>query len=251
MTHSKNWFWILLNVLIVIIVLNVVFFVMPMLAALRASYPPARTMTVSAQGETIATPDLAEITFSVVSQGDNPQDLSSDNSSKMNAVLEFVSSQGIASSDIATTGYDLEPSYQYDKTSQRNFIVGYTLTQTVTVKVYDLTEVAPLLGGLTPLGVNQVGGVNFTFSDEDAALAPARADAFNKAKEKAIEMASEAGVTLGPIVSVSENGNVPQPLPYYAMAAGAGNSSAPSISPNIQPGTQDLTDSVTITYALQ
>ena len=170
----------------------------------------------------------------------------------MNAVLQFVSSQGIASSDIATTAYDLEPNYQYDKTTQRNFIVGYTLTQTVTVKVHDLTQVAPLLGGLAPLGVNQIGGVNFTFADEEAVIAPARADAFSKAKAKAMEMASQAGTSLGAVLNVSESGTTPPPRPYYNMASGMGGGvSGASVAPNIQPGTQDITDDVTITYALQ
>ena len=108
---------------------------------------------------TTATPDLAEITFSVVSTGQNPQTLQTNNTNKMNAALQFLASQNIATSDIATTGYDLEPAYNYDNTTQSNYITGYTLTQTVTVKIHDLTNVATVLGGLAPLGVNQIGGV--------------------------------------------------------------------------------------------
>lgn len=252
MEKQKFYFWALLNVLLVVAIVLAVFVGAPTLLAFRASYLPARTITVTAQGKTTATPDLAEISFSVLSQGANPQILSTNNTSKMNAVLQFISSQGITASDTATTAYDLEPNYQYDSTTQRQYITGYTLTQTVTVKIHDLTKVASVLGGLAPLGVNEIGGVNFTFNNEDDALAVARADAFTQAKAKAMEMASAAGVGLGEVVSVSESGNVPPPLPYYAMASGAAsNASVPSIAPNIQPGTQDITDDVTITYALQ
>ena len=161
--------------------------------------------------------------------------------------------ENIATSDIATTGYDLEPAYNYDNTTQRNYITGYTLTQTVTVKIHDLTNVATVLGGLAPLGVNQIGGVTFTFNDPDEFLAVARADAMNKAEAKAMQMASEAGTSLGEVVNVSENSIVPQPYPVYNMAApmaAMGASSAAS-TPNIQPGSQDVTDNVTITYALR
>jgi uncharacterized protein YggE len=252
MTEAKNWFWVLLDAVLATLVIGVLGVGLPVLVQWAASMPPARTITVSAQGMTTATPDLAEITFSVVSQGQNPQTLETNNTSKMNAVLQFVSSQNIASSDITTTGYDLEPTYQYDNSTQRNFITGYTLTQTVTVKIHNLANVATVLGGLTPLGVNQIGGVNFTFNDSDEFVAVARADAMNKAEEKAVQMASEAGASLGEVVNVSENSIVPQPFPVYAMASGAAMSVPAAVStPNIQPGSQDVTDNVTITYALR
>ena len=168
----------------------------------------------------------------------------------MNAVMQFVSSQGIASSDIATTGYDLEPNYQYDRNSGRNFITGYTLTQTVEVKIKDLTKVAGVLGGLAPLGVNQIGGVNFTFQDQDTFIAAARSDAMNKAKQQAMAMASEAGASLGEVVTVSESSYIPFPQTPYAVSNAMGAVAAP-VTPSIQPGSQDVTDSVTVTYELR
>lgn len=247
MERSKLWFWILLDVLIVAAIVNVVFFVMPMLANLGASYAPARTLTVTAEGKTTATPDLAEIDFSVVTQGKNPAELSDNNNSKMNAVLQFVESQGIATSDIKTTSYNLAPVYQWDKNTQRNYITGYTLTQTVETKVRDLSKVASVLGGLAPLGVNQIGNVNFTFANDETVLAAARKDAFAKAIEKAKSMAADAGVSLGPVVSVAENHYIPGPQPVYAAAATAVGLGG-GVSPSIQPGTQEITDTVTIVY---
>ncbi len=252
MDESKHWFWVLLDALLASLIIGVLGVGLPALVKFSAAAAPARTITVNAEGMTTATPDLAEITFSVLSQGQNPQDLTTNNTDKMNAVLEFVSSENIASSDIATTGYDLEPDYQYDNATQSNFITGYTLTQTVTVKIHDLTNVATVLGGLAPLGVNQIGGVDFTFNDPNSFLAVARADAMSKAQAEAEQMASAAGASLGEVVNVSENGIVPQPFPIYNMAAptAMGVSGAAASTPNIQPGSQDVTDNVTVTYAL-
>jgi uncharacterized protein YggE len=189
----------------------------------------------------------------VVSQGQDPKTLATDNTKKMNAVLQFVSSQNIATSDIATTGYDLEPTYTYNNKTQDNTITGYTLTQTVTVKIHDLTNVATVLSGLTPLGVNEIGGVDFTFNNTDTFVALARADAMNKVKVKAVQMANQAGASLGEVVSVAENSYVPSPVTVYKTAspvAAMGISSADS-TPTIETGTQDVTDNVTITYALR
>lgn len=253
MKEAQLWFWILLNALLVSLVIAILGVGLPLAVQWGNSVPPARTITVTAEGKTTATPDIAEISFSVVTQGQNPQTLSSNNTDKMNAVMQFVSSQNIASSDIATTGYNLQPNYQYDKNTQANFITGYTLTQTVDVKVRDLKNVASVLGGLAPLGVNQIGGVNFTFSDPDAFLAVARVDAINKAQIKALQMAQDAGTSLGRVVNVSENGITPRPFPVYNMSmssAGSGMAVAPS-TPDVQPGSQDVTDDVTITYSLR
>ncbi len=246
----KSLFWMLFTLLIAVAIVNVIFFVMPFLSNWSASFYPSRTMTVSAEGKTTAGPDLAEVSFSVVSQGQNPDTLATNNNNKMNAVLQFVASQGIADADVKTTNYNLSPNYQYDKTTQRNFITGYTLTQTVDVKIRDLSKVAPVLAGLTPLGVNQIGNVNFTFADQEKYLSVARADAFDKIEKKAQEMAAAAGVRLGRVIGVSEYGT-PVPIYYGAdKAMGMGGAVTASV-PTIQPGTQDITDQVTVVYEIR
>lgn len=236
-----------MDALLAVAIVNLVFFVMPAVRRLGESFAPAHTLTVTAQGKTLAAPDLAEISFSVVTQGANPSDLSNLNDQKMNAAIGFLESQGIATSDIATADYSLAPIYQSGKTVLRGGISGYMLTQTVTVKVRDLSKVASVLGGLAPLGVNQVGSVDFTFSDGNKALAAARADAFSLARAKAQEMAQEAGVSLGRPVSVAENSYLPQPF-YGAMDSAVALSAGSAAVPNLQPGTREITDSVTIVY---
>lgn len=249
---AKLWFWILINIFIVALILFVLGGAFPWANQYASSLTPARTVTVSAQGMTTATPDLAELSFSVVSQGANPQSLSNANNTKMNSVMEFLSSQNIASSDIQTTGYDLSPNYDYSGGNQ-SAISGYTLTQTVEVKIHDnFAPVATVLGGLAPLGVNEIGGVTFTFNDQDDVAAAARVDAMNKAEAKAKVLASLAGASLGEVINVNENSVVPFPGPVYSAAEGmsAMNVSAP-VAPDIQPGSEQVTDNVTITYALR
>lgn len=247
----KVWFWLLLNVLLVALIVFVLGGALPSAVQYGGSLAPAREVTVSAQGKTTATPDLAEISLSVVSQGSNPQGLSNDNNTKMNAVMQFLGSQNIATSDIMTTSYDLQPNYQYDKQSGKSTIFGYTLTQTLQVKIHDLTQVASVLGGLAPLGVNQIGGVLFTFNDKTDIVAAARTDAMNKAKAMAQALASDSGASLGKVVSVSENSVIPYPVTYNLSAGMAAMTASPAIAPTIQPGTQDVTDNVTVTYALR
>jgi len=249
---TKFWFWVLLDVLILVLVLNVVFFVMPALDKLGRSFAPTHVITVSAQGKTTAIPDIAEVSFSIVAQGANPNDLTNQNNSKMNQVVDFVKSKGIDAKDIQTTSYNLQPNYSYDRTTGKSTIFSYTLTQTVSVKIRDFGKIGDILAGLTPLGVNQISGPNFTFDDPEKFMALARADAIAKAHEQAVDMVRAAGTSLGEIVTISENG---QPVPIFygardAFGAAASGAAVPP-SPQVQPGSQDITDTVSITYALR
>jgi uncharacterized protein len=253
MDKYKKYFWILLDVLMAAVVVNLVFFVMPAIQKFGNAQYAGRTISVSAEGKTTVTPDLAESSFSVVSQGKNPQDLADSNNQKISAVVTFLKSEGLTDNDIKTTSYNLAPDYQYDRNTQRNYITGYTVTQTVTVKMRDFAKVPEIIGGLTPLGVNQIGGINFSVENDEKFLSVARADAFAKAKAKAEEMAGQNGVRLGRVLNVAESQGV-MPYSYYASAA---KSMAPApmaaevAVPTIEPGTQEVKDDVTITYELE
>lgn len=249
MDKAKVWFWILLDVLIAAAAVNLVFFVMPTVQRFGNSLAPVRTITVSAEGKTTVSPDLAESSFSVLSQGKNPQDLADSNNQKISAVIQFLKSEGLDSKDIATTAYNLSPDYRYDQNTQRNYITGYTLTQTVTVKMRDFKKVPEIIGGLTPLGVNQIGGINFTVEDNEKFLKIARTDAFDKAKAKAEEMASQNGARLGRVLNIAESQG-PIPIPYYFGAAAKVSAPMEVAAPTIEPGTQEVKDDVTLTYEL-
>lgn len=250
--NSKKYFWILLDVLVLGIIVNLVFFVMPAIKHFGDSLAPARTISVTAEGKTIASPDVAEVSFSVVSQGTNPEQLAARNNDKMNAVIQNLTGQGIDKKDIKTTSYDLSPNYNYDRNTGRSYIYGYTLTQTLLVKIRDLAKAPAVVGGVTPLGVNQIGGISFTIDDPEKFLADARADGFKKAQAKAREMASANGVKLGALLGISDY-QQNQPVPYFKEAAGfsAAPSSAPVPPPALESGTQELKVQVTLTYALE
>jgi uncharacterized protein len=249
----KSWFWLLLNVFLVGIILNLFLFVMPTLDRFKESLVPMRTLAVSAEGKTTVVPDLAQLSLSVVSRGLNPEDLARTNNEKMNSVIRTVKEQGVEDGDIKTTGYDLSPNYEYDESRRTSYISGYTLTQTVRLKIRDLPKVASVLSAVTPLGVNQIGGIVFTVDDPETALRDARADAFAKAREKASTMAAQSGARLGRLVNVNEHGPV---MPYYlkqeaAFGRGGADMAQAVPAPSIQPGSEEVTVTVSLTYAIE
>jgi len=217
-----------------------------------ASLYPSRTIMVNADGKATISPDMARTSFSVVSEGPKPEDLQVDNAKKMGAAVDFVKGLGIEAKDIKTTNYNLSPRYEYDETRNKSFISGYTLTQTTSVKVRDLNKVAKLLGGLSELGVNDIGSVSFETEDQDKYLAEARNEAFAKAHAKAAEMAMANGVRIKRIVNFSEyQGGPIYPYSYEAFGKGGDAVMSSSVVPPIEPGTDEITVQVSVTYEIQ
>lgn len=251
MNNAKTWFWVLLDGLIVLAAINLLFFVMPAIQKFGNAQYSVRTISVSAEGKTTVTPDIAQSSFSVISRGKNPEDLADTNNEKVSTVIGFLKAQGLPDADMKTTSYNLSPDYQYDENTQRNFITGYTLTQTVSVKMRDFKKIPTILAGLTPLGVNQIGGIYFTVENPETFLGVARAQAIERARQKAEEMARESGARLGRVMNVSESSG--GPTPYYAYGrGGALEMASKSVSlPTIEPGTEEITNVVTITYELR
>ncbi len=242
------------NILLVVIVFAVV---LMSNAALKwsLSLSPSKTINVNAEGKATVSPDIAKTSFSVVSEGSNPEILQTDNSKKMTAAIDFVKSQGVNEKDIKTTNYSLSPRYEYNETRRQSFITGYTLNQTTLVKIRDLNKVAKIIGGLSELGVNQIGSVSFEVDERDKYLIEARSEAFSKAHQKAAEMASLKGVRIKRVINFSENQNGPPYLPYpypsFERNVGGLDYISQSPLPTIQPGTEEVTIQVNVTYEIE
>jgi len=213
--------------------------------------PYARTITVDGEGKINATPDTGHMSLSVVSQGATVKQVTTDNNTKMNAVIAAVKGAGIADADITTSQYSLEPQYDYNSSSSGTYkIKGYNLTQAIALKIHDLNKVDDVLDVGTKAGANEVGSLSFDIDDTGPVKAKARQQAFDKAKQKAQDMASEAGVSLGRIVTFSESTPyTPGPIMYDMAVKSVGNEAA-APAPTIQTGQQELTMDVSVTYEI-
>ncbi len=247
---GRRWFWVVLNIMLASASVALLVAVRP-ISRYGDSLISSRVFYVSAEGKAVVSPDIANLSFSVVSEGKDPAVLQEDNNTKMRVALDHVKAQGVDEKDIKTAQYDLQPRYEYDEKTRRSFISGYVLTQAVFIKVRDISKVAAILAGLPERGINQIGSISFDVDDPDTYLSTARNEAFGKARAKAEEMARANGLMLGRIVNVSESG-WPGPVYYGAAMGGKGGDmlSAPT-PPPIQPGTQEVKVQVSIAFELK
>jgi uncharacterized protein len=212
--------------------------------------PYARTITVTADGKVTSKPDIALIDLSVVSQSKTVKAVTQDGNVKMGLVIDAVKKLGIEAKDITSTQYNLYPNYVYPQNASPK-IDGYNLTQDIQVKVRNLDIVDDVLDAGITAGANQIGQLTFDIDDPSALKAQARDKAFVTAKEKALQMTKAAGVTLGRVVTFSEDAGYQPPIfANYAMKAmDSVGSAAPA--PSIEPGSKELDLSISVTYEIE
>lgn len=214
------------------------------------------TITVSDFGEVYAKPDLVTMNFSVVSEAKEVSDAMSENTKKMNKVIDVLKEQGVEEKDLKTTSYNIYPRYDYIKSetiSGQRVLTGYEVNQTLEVKIRSVEKIGTIISKATEAGSNQIGSLQFTIDNEEEFKKQARELAIEKAKQKAVQTTSQLGVKLGKITNFSENFYVP----YYDArnvylkeeAMGMGSADATPI-PSVESGENTISVSVTITYEI-
>lgn len=218
---------------------------------------PARTFSVDGSAEIDVVPDVAVFSVTVLSEGDkNIANIQKVNSEKMNAITEFAKEQGIKERDLKTLQYNLNPRYGSSICTPAGYcppatIEGYTLTQSLEIKVRDTEILSNLLSGVVEKGANTVSDVRFVLDDDTEAKNEAREEAIAKAKDKAKAIAKAAGFRLGELITLYESSDI-APMPYYdAMGGGAAMELSAKAAPSIQPGTQPTKVTVTLTYEVK
>jgi hypothetical protein len=113
-----------------------------------------------------------------------------------------------------------------------------------------LDGVGEIVDAATQAGANNVSSPVFAIDDPETVKTEARAEAFAKAKTRAEDLAKAAGVTLGDIVTFSENDGEVAPQPYYNAYLSADSMAEKSVGAAIAPGSQEVNVTVNVTYAI-
>jgi len=177
------------------------------------------SLNLSATGEVKVAPDMATITFGVVTEAATAQEAMALNATQMTRVAAALRRAGVAERDIQTSGLNLQAQYDYVQNEPPK-LRGYQATNRVTVNINDLTKVGTTADAVVAAGVNQIDGISFGLKDPKTAEDQARRLAVQALQAKARLYAEALGVQLGGIRSLNEGGGyTPQPpMPVFAMA---------------------------------
>lgn len=194
--------------------------------------------TVTGEGKVTVVPDTAIVDLGITVSRPTVKAAQTQVNSVINTISQSIKDLGISAKDIKTSNYSIYPQYN-------DRITGYQVNASLTVTVREIDKVNQVIDIATAKGANTVGGIQLTVDDarQKELLQQAREMAVKDAKSKAESLANAAGLTLGKIVNVQEDANN-FPRPIMSMLAIA--DSTPKT--NIQPGSTDISTSVTLFY---
>ena len=216
--------------------------------------PPMRIISMVGHGEVKSAPDMAVVTLGVVREARTAREALSANNEAMRNVMTTVKDAGVAEKDIQTSGFSVQPKFIYPKQSSTGErppprIVGYTVSNNVSIIVRKLDALGPVLDGVVTAGSNQISGVSFSIAEPKPLRNEARKLATADAIAKAQLYAKAAGVALGPIQTISEQGGLRPPVPVVRQARTLGMQAEAAVP--VARGEQSITMQVHITWLIK
>jgi uncharacterized protein YggE len=205
-------------------------------------------LDINATGEVTRVPDLAIISAGVVSRSTTASAALQDTANRMEKVLAALKRAGVEDRDIQTSSVNLNAEYRYPE-NQPPQLVGYTASNTVTVRFRDIRNSGKIVDALVGQGANQINGPSLVVDKPEAALDEARAKAIAIGRARAELYARSLGMRVVRVVSVNESGGyyapppAPPPAPMMARMEAA--------STRIEPGEQKLQVNLSMTFELQ
>lgn len=173
-------------------------------------------ITVEGVGRIMKNPDMAIVTFGVVTQGEDVTEVQRENEIAMQKVINGLLEYDIKEEDIRTVQYTIYPRYDYIE--GRQVLAGYQINNIIEVKVYDLQTLGDLLADAVNNGVNNQQGIEFTLKDSQINYREALNKAVLDGKYKAMEVAETLGVGIDPIpASVIERSTFGQAVQIARM----------------------------------
>ncbi|MGN8024020.1 SIMPL domain-containing protein [Phyllobacterium sp. 22229] len=222
--------------------------------AAMAEEAPRPRITVSGEGEATAAPDMAIVSLVVLQEKPTAREALTANNETMAKVLDAMKKAGIAERDLQTSGFNIDPRYVYPENKQGQppqapKIVGYAVSNSLSVRVRDLKKVGEILDQSVTLGVNQGGNLTFTNDKPETIVEEARKKAVANAIAKAKTLTAAAGVEVGKVIEISEQTFQPRPYggaPRAKMMAAEASDSVP-----VAAGENSYNVTVNVTFELK
>jgi uncharacterized protein YggE len=210
---------------------------------------PERTISVTGEATLTAANDTARVGFGVEARGATRPVALRRSSGRLRRVLTALRQLGIADRDLRTRGVSVAP--RHDRRGRR--LPGYIARGGVSAVVRDVTRTGAAIDAAVAAGAASVDGPSFFIDDPRALLRRALVAAFADARSKAAALAAEAGLALGPAISIRESTFVPAETPFFAEddAGGGGGGGRRTEAAPTEPGRTRVSGTVYVVFEAQ
>lgn len=211
--------------------------------------PPVPVIVTNGEGLVKRAPDRAWVTIGAESRARTAQEAQRLNTDAMTAVNERIKAAGIPADAIQTTGYNLQPEFDYVNGKQT--LRGYVARNQVQVRVDALAKTGDVIAAAVATGATSVSGVRFDLKDREAVEREALRVAVQDARLRANAAATGAGVSIDRVIRVEEHRDmIDGPRPMQMNMAMMRQESAQTAVP-IEAGEIEVRARVTLTMAIR
>jgi hypothetical protein len=211
--------------------------------------PTTPVIVTNGEGIVKRAPDRAFVNIAAESRARTAPEAQRLNTDAMNAVLEKIKAQGVPADAIQTTGYTLQPEFDYQNGKQT--LRGYVARNQVDVRVDTLSKLGEVMANAVGTGATNVGGVRFDLKDRDAAESEALRMAVRDARRRAEAAASGAGVKIQQVLRIDDQSEVsvrPMPMP---MARAGMTTEMALVAVPVEGGEIEIRARVTLTVRVE
>jgi len=195
---------------------------------------------VNGTGKATGDPDLGILELGVEALANKASEARDMAAKAIDATVSMLKANNIQDKDLQTSQFSINPQYDMQeirrctdglkeegngtecRTEFERVLIGYQVTNILTVKVRNLESMSSIIDGATEAAGNlvRINAVNFTIEDTKALLEMAREEAIADLLARANSMATLSGVELGKLVFLSESGGA-SPQSFARMEAAA------------------------------
>lgn len=260
-SNYKKYVWMSGTIALICIAFASIAFGFNNFDAIKHPNGQVASISVSGEGEVTAKPDIATVSFTVRESAKTVPEAQKLAEAKIAAGVKALEALGVNNDkDVKTLSYYVNPKYESQQTGycngyvcppSKSVIVGYEVSQSVTVKVRKVDQAGEVLGALGKVNITEISGPDFTVDDMDKVNAEAKALAIKEAQEKAKVTAKDLGVSLGSIIQFSEDNGGYYPQMYRATMASGMALDAKAESVTLPQGENVIKSRVTITYTIK
>ena len=206
------------------------------------------SVSVTGTGKVLLVPDRFTFQVGVQTMGNTVDEAVTENNRRVAAVIAALKKAGASDADIQTSGFNIWPQQDYQE-GRMPRILGYQVSNNITVRSDKIAEAGRLLGVAIAAGVNTSSGLQFQVADPARGRERGLKAAFDDARAKATLLAQAAGRTLGRAIVISEGvQNIAQPQP---MMRGMAMEAQAAANVPVQAGTEELSFTVSVTFELR
>ena len=217
------------------------------IAAQAPATPPTPVITTSGEGVVKRAPDRAWVTIAAESRARAAQDAQRMNTDAMTAVIDRIKSTGIPAEAIRTTGYNLQPEFDYAGGKQS--LRGYVARNQVEVRIDALPKTGDVIAAAVGTGATNVSGMRFDLKNRESAEQEAIRLAVRDARARADAAASGGGVQIERIMRIDEQREIDNIRPMAGVAMM--RAEAPAQPVPIEAGEIEIRARVTLTAAIK